>query len=147
MKKKRKKQIFSERELTKIMDKALKYAYVNPFNYMTVDMIESFLDSDEGKDEENIKSMFKSFILLISFCFDKDKAWHQQNPGHREATIENLSYYIQTPYYSTNDFSPHVGIWRKSMSKTDREDRQAAFEYMQELVNESNILSVLSHVQ
>ena len=145
--KKRKGQMFSERELTKIMDKALKYAYVNPYNFMTVEMIDAFLESDEGKDEENKKSMFKSFILLISFCFGKDRAWHQQNPGHREATIENLTYYIQTPYYSANDFSPHVGIWRNNMSKTDREDRQAAFEYMQELINESNILSVIKSVQ
>lgn len=111
-----------------------------PADYPTVSEIDSILDSEEFKTQDFFKmDILKFFVMFELFGFRKDALWHEHHPGHRYPSRSNIVLYLLTPLDGEDALELHCGIWEPDMDEQVKEDRQAAFEYMQSIVLDPTI--------
>lgn len=112
--------------------------------YPTVDSIDDLLESDPFLRSSWVREdTFKLFIMCLVWGFSRDKVWHAANPGYSKASAQNLLKYVMTPYAGDDSDSLHVNVWDENASEETKEDRQAAFEYMQSIVMDKSIYQIV----
>lgn len=115
--------------------------------YPTVEMIDEFLESEEFKEIRVQEDLFKFFVLCIISGFTRDKLWHKAHPDHRHITFNNLYLYLTTPLEGEDAYSLHAGVWSAIATEEEKEDRQAAFEYMQSIIMDTSMFVIVDDVQ
>ena len=70
----------------------------------------------------------------------RDKKWHELHPGRENMSVANLMEYLMTPMEGCLEL--HVGIWSEKADEQEKEDRQAAFEYMQSLITDQSLFQI-----
>lgn len=106
-----------------------------PDYYPTVNDLDSIMESNEFAEDPSIQEDFLKYMLVCTIpAFNTDRIWHKEHPGHKEGSVENLIYFLKTPVEGENALRPHVGLWSPDMDQSEKEDIQAAFEYMQSLI-------------
>lgn len=132
------------------LDKILTKAYniskePMPF-YPTVEELDDLVESEQFLFDPWVREeSFKMFVLCILNGFTRDKLWHKENPGKRHVTIQNLYDYLVTPCISEDAYIPHTGAWKDSAGDEEKEDRQAAFEYMQSLILDESYYTIVDN--
>lgn len=113
--------------------------------YPTVEDIDDLIESEPFQRSVWVREdAFKLFIMCTVWGFRKDDLWHKAHPGSRKATAENIMRYITTPYTGDDSDVCHVGVWDESASDELKEDRQAAFEYMQFIIMDPSVYVIVS---
>ena len=99
--------------------------------YPTIKELEMYFNS-ELKDYATESDKIHFYLWLVLYGFKTDDFWHEMFPGHEENNVENNLKYLFTPVYS--DEGSHTNIWFNSDSQDIRDDKEASFEYMQEIL-------------
>lgn len=130
--------------LKKILVKAYNITKQPRDFYPKIEDIDDLLESEPFQRSSWVREdAFKLFILCIVWGFRRDRLWHDANPGHTRATADNLYTYVTTPYTGEDSYELHVGVWDDSVPEDIREDRQAAFEYMQSIITDESIYQIV----
>lgn len=125
--------IISYKMFRKLAIKALKVtAEKLPEYFPTVEEIDFLLESKEFVQVQLKEEVYKYLIMCIAYGFARDEQWHEKNPGKREKNADNFILYLTTPLKDV--IEPHVNIWRNDELYLEKENRQAAFEYMQSII-------------
>ena len=134
--------IITPTDLDRIVVKAYRATKLGkmPDEYPTVDDIDALLDSPEFMNDMALrKNVIQAFIIMIMYGFDKDKLWHEKNPGKEEATPENLKAYLFNPIRTTEC---HAGVWLPETSWREKDSRQASFDYIQSILTDPSIMQI-----
>lgn len=114
-----------------------------PVDYPTVSEVDTILDSEEFKTQDIFKmDILKFFAMFELFGFRKDLLWHEHHPGHRYPSRDNVVLYLLTPLEGDDAIELHCGIWDPDTDEQTKEDRQAAFEYMQSIMLDPGIYKI-----
>ena len=139
--------IIAESALRKLVLKAYRLPDKIPMDFPTVEDLDDFLESDGFKSDPSVReSVFKFLIRYVVACFSSDRRWHEEYPGFGYVTDTNLLKYVTTPLRGKAAIYPHCGIWTNDMSEKEKEDRQAAIEYMQSIILDES-LYVIDHTK
>lgn len=130
-----------------MMDKLLIKAYnitKTPLPYYpTVEMLDDLLESEQFQEDPWVREdSFKLFVLCVASGFSKDTVWHKENPGHKHITADNIYTYVTTPCTGEDASTCHSNVWENGASDEAKEDRQAAFEYMQSIITDTSIFRI-----
>ena len=129
--------------LKKLVLKAYQICNGIPKNYPTVELIDAILDNKLFDSSVQYKEdVFKYCVRFLCYSFNTDDKWHSVYSGYKEPTADNLLKYLYTPLGKSHGFEPHIGIWDTHSSDEEKEDRQAAFEYMQSIVMDQTLYLV-----
>lgn len=134
----------SRLELERLLSKAYNITKEPRDYYPTVESIDDLIESEPFQTSVWVREdTFKLFIMCLVWGFSRDEAWHRANPEFQRATPKNLYAYITTPYEGEDAYSCHVGVWDEGASDELKEDRQAAFEYMQSLIMDESMYIIV----
>ena len=126
--------------LKKLVKKAYKLTTDVPAYYPTVEEIDDLLVSREFQEVQVREDAFKFFVMHIIYGFTRDKVWHKNNPGKRYITADNMIHYLLSPV--KNDASMHINVWNPDDDDELKENRQAAFEYMQSIIMDESMFHI-----
>ena len=124
----------TKEELQKILEKVRPITKEIPSFYPSVEQLDELLSSEEFKDQRVKEEILKYFVYCLTCAFDKDDDWHKNNPGKTRRTTDNLEKYLRTCVSKKSSVIPHVGLWSEKANTEEREDIQAAFEYIYEIL-------------
>ena len=82
------------------------------------------------------KDVLFYFVSCMIYGFFRDRKWHELHPECCTMSLRNLVSYLFTP---CDELEPHIGIWTEKAAWKVMEDRQAAFEYMQGIILNTDI--------
>ena len=132
----------SYEQLKKLVLKAYQISKTLPNYYPSVEEIDEFLESPDFEEDQFREDFYKFCVRYVVYGFIRDEKWHNRHKLHRYVTAPNIISYMLTPLDGPESLKPHCKIWPVTMDKEGREDRQAAFEYMQSIIADQNLYPI-----
>lgn len=110
-----------------------------PAYYPDVNEIDTIISIREFGEKQFREEALKYFVACMTYGFSRDNKWHDRYPKKRTLNADNILFYLFTPYDGEDAVVPHINIWDESVPMAERENRQAAFEYMQGIIMDPEI--------
>lgn len=118
-----------------------------PAYYPDVSAVDELMGFHESNDKKFREDVLKYFVLCLVYGFDKDYKWHALHPKKNELNADNIIAYIFTPYEGDDAVEPHVNIWKANAAPEEKENRQAAFEYIQGLLMDPELFVIKKEIK
>lgn len=133
--------VISQKEYNRFLIRAAREAKFGlPVHYPDIDEIDALVDDPAFSEVKFRKDVLFYFSAVMVYGFFRDKKWHEMHPEKETMSVANLLEYLMTPIEGY--LEPHVGIWSDRADEQEKEDRQAAFEYMQSLICDRALFNI-----
>lgn len=134
-------QEISRKEYKRFLIRAAREAECGlPVHYPDIAEIDSLIEDPAFSEVKFRKDVLFYFSAAMVYGFFRDKKWHELHPGRENMSVANLMEYLMTPMEGCLEL--HVGIWSEKADEQEKEDRQAAFEYMQSLITDQSLFQI-----